>query len=133
MKNKDWIRWISAFSVALFLTGGASGAEAVMKAEGKNPPLECMKTYTPLSVTVVTPVGLPWGVWDVKGLQVGGWNWAENCDGVQIGFVNTADCMRGLQIGGINVTRKMYGVQIGFLNIIEDNDVPFFPVLNWYF
>jgi hypothetical protein len=92
-----------------------------------------LKTYTPLSINLITPAGLPWGFWDVKGLQIGGWNWAENCDGVQIGFINTADCFRGLQIGGINVTRKMYGLQIGFLNIIEDNDVPFFPVLNWYF
>ena len=112
----------------------AHGAEAVLKAEGKNPPSQCLKTYTPLSINIITPVGLPWGFdWDVKGLQVGGWNWVEDFDGVQIGFINTTDCFRGLQIGGINVTRKMYGVQIGFLNVIEDNDVPFFPVLNWYF
>jgi hypothetical protein len=83
---------------------------------------------------VITPVGLPWGFdWDVKGLQAGGWNWVENCDGVQIGFINTADCVRGLQIGGINITRRMYGVQIGFVNVIEDNDIPFIPIINWYF
>ena len=109
-------------------------AEAVLKAEGENPPRQCLVSYTPLSVNIVSPVGLPWGFdWDVKGLQVGGWNWVEDCDGVQIGFVNTADHVRGLQVGGINVTRKIYGVQIGFINVIEDNDYPFFPVLNWYF
>lgn len=114
--------------------GSVTGAEAVLKAEGKNPPTRCMRDYTPLSINIVTPVGLPWGFsWDVKGLQVGVWNWVEDFDGVQIGVVNTTDCFRGLQIGGINVTRKMYGVQVGFLNVIEDNDIPFFPVLNWYF
>ena len=120
-------------AVALFF-GVAYGAEAIIKVEGKNPPTQCMKTYTPLSLNVITPVGLPWGFdWDVKGLQVGGWNWVEDCDGVQIGFVNTADCVRGLQIGGINVTRKMYGVQIGFVNVIEDNEIPFIPIVNSYF
>ena len=39
----------------------------------------------------------------------------------------------GLQIGGVNVTEKMYGVQIGFFNVINDNDVPFLPLINWYF
>ena len=121
-------------SVSIFCVCLAYGAEAVLKAEGKNSPSQCLKTYTPLSVNVITPVGLPWGFdWDVKGLQVGVWNWIEDFDGVQIGVVNTTDRFRGLQIGGINVTRKMYGVQIGFLNVIEDNDIPFFPVLNWYF
>ena len=120
--------------IAVFCMTFVYGAEAVLKMEGKNPPAECMRTYTPLSINIITPVGLPWGFnWDVKGLQVGGWNWIEDFDGVQIGFVNTTDHFRGLQIGGINVTRKMYGVQIGFLNVIQDNDVPFFPVINWYF
>ena len=121
-------------AVSIFCVCLAYGAEAVLKTEGKNPPSQCLKTYTPLSLNIITPVGLPWGFdWDVKGLQVGVWNWIEDFDGVQIGVVNTTDRFRGLQIGGINVTRKMYGVQIGFLNIIEDNDIPFFPVLNWYF
>lgn len=123
------------FIVMVFaVAGGAFAAEAALKTEGKNPPTQCMKEYTPLSINLVTPVGLPWGFdWNVKGLQVGVWNWVEDFDGVQIGVVNTTDCFRGLQIGGINVTRKMYGVQVGFLNVIEDNDIPFFPVLNWYF
>ena len=57
----------------------AHGAEAVLKAEGKNPPSQCLKTYTPLSINIITPVGLPWGFdWDVKGLQIGGWNWIED-------------------------------------------------------
>ncbi len=121
-------------TVSLALCTASMAAEAVLKAEGKNPPRQCLVSYTPLSVNVISPVGVPWGFdWDVKGLQVGGWNWVEDCDGVQIGFINTADHVRGLQVGGINVTRKMYGVQIGFINVIEDNDYPFFPVLNWYF
>lgn len=120
--------------IAVAAAGVSSAAEAVIRQEGKNSPTQCLKTYTPLSINVITPVGLPWGFdWDVKGLQVGGWNWVEDFDGVQIGFFNTTDRFRGLQIGGINVTRQMYGVQIGFLNVIEDNDIPFFPVLNWYF
>jgi hypothetical protein len=133
MKNLNVLKSSVVSALVAAAASMTLGAEAVIRAKGKNPPLECMKTYTPLSLNIVTPVGLPWGFWDVKGLQIGGWNWSENCDGVQIGFINTTDCFRGLQIGGINVTRKMYGLQIGFLNIIEDNDVPFFPVLNWYF
>jgi len=27
----------------------------------------------------------------------------------------------------------MYGVQVGVVNVIQDNDMPFFPMVNWYF
>ena len=57
----------------------------------------------------------------------------EDFDGWQIGVVNTTDVFRGWQLGVINVTRKMYGVQVGVVNVIQDNDVPFLPVINWYF
>ena len=109
------------------------GADADLRVEGKNPPAECMRSYTPLSINLITPVGLPPGFWNVKGLQVGAWNWVEDFDGWQIGVVNTTDVFRGWQFGVINVTRKMYGLQIGVVNVIQDNDVPFLPIINWYF
>ena len=115
------------------LSAVAFGAEATLKVEGKNPPAEIMRSYTPLSITIVTPVALPPGFWDVKGLQIGVWNWVENFDGWQIGVVNTTDIFRGWQLGAINVTRMMYGVQIGFVNVIQEADVPFLPIVNWYF
>ena len=120
-------------AVSLALTLASFGADAVMYVEGKNPPTECMRSYTPLSINIITPVGLPPGFWDVKGLQIGAWNWVENFDGWQIGVVNTTDVFRGWQLGVINVTRKMYGVQVGVVNVIQDNDIPFFPIVNWYF
>ena len=116
------------------LSAHVFGEQAVLRVEGKNPPTECMRTYTPLSLNLVTPVGLPWGFdWNVKGLQIGVWNWVEDFDGWQIGVVNTTDVFRGWQLGVINVTRKMYGVQVGVVNVIQDNDVPFLPIINWYF
>ena len=120
-------------AISLVLTLASFGADAVMYVEGKNPPTECMRSYTPLSINIITPVGLPPGFWDVKGLQIGAWNWVENFDGWQIGVVNTTDMFRGWQLGVINVTRKMYGVQIGVVNVIQDNDIPFLPIVNWYF
>ena len=92
-------------AVSLALTLASFGADAVMHVEGKNPPTECMRSYTPLSINIITPVGLPPGFWDVKGLQIGVWNWVEDFDGWQIGVVN----------------------------VIQDNDMPFFPIVNWYF
>ena len=116
------------------LSAHVFGEQATLRVEGKNPPTECMRSYTPLSLNLVTPVGLPWGFdWNVKGLQIGVWNWVEDFDGWQIGVVNTTDVFRGWQLGVINVTRKMYGVQVGVVNVIQDNDVPFLPVINWYF
>jgi len=121
------------FAVALLASVAGFGAEAALRVEGKNPPAEVMRSYTPLSINIITPVGLPPGVWDVKGLQIGVFNWVENFSGWQIGIINTTDVFTGWQLGAINVTRKMYGVQIGFVNVIQDNDIPFIPVVNWYF
>lgn len=118
--------------VLLVLSMGASAKEANLYVE-RNPPTTVMREWTPLSLTLISPVALPPGNWDVYGLQAGGFSWAETVVGVQAGFFNTADIVRGLQIGGINVTRQMYGVQIGFINIIQENDIPFLPVINWYF
>lgn len=128
MKKLIMVAAVLALSVAAF------GAEATLHVEGKNPPSECLRSYTPLSLNIITPVGLPWGSdWNVKGLQLGLYNWVEDFDGWQIGLVNTTDIFCGLQLGVINVTRKMYGVQVGFVNVIQDNDVPFLPIINWYF
>lgn len=114
------------------LSAHVFGAEATLRVEGKTS--DVIRSYTPLSLNLVTPVGLPWGFdWDVKGLQTGIYNSVEDFEGWQIGVINTTDVFSGLQLGVINVTRKMYGVQIGFLNVIQDNDVPFLPIINWYF
>ena len=39
----------------------AFGADANLYIEGKNPPSEVMRSYTPLSINIITPVGLPPG------------------------------------------------------------------------
>ena len=130
-KDNVMKKFIIAF-LAIALTGAVFAAEANLSYE-RNPPATVMRDWTPLSLTIITPVALPWGVWEIDGLQVGGFNWAENMNGLQIGFFNTADITKGVQLGGINVTRQMYGLQIGFINVIQDNDVPFLPVINWHF
>lgn len=53
--------------------------------------------------------------------------------GLQIGVYNHATHINGLQIGAINYANTAYGVQIGVVNVIEDNDMPFFPIINGYF
>jgi hypothetical protein len=67
------------------------------------------------------------------GLQVGGVNIGEEVSALQIGIYNEADDLSGLQIGLINHTRIARGVQIGFINVIEDNDIPFLPIVNFFF
>lgn len=118
--------------VMLALSLGAFATEANLTVV-RNPPTTVMRDWTPLSLTLISPVALPPGNWDIQGLQLGVFCWAENVNGVQAGVINTADVVKGLQIGGINVTHKMYGVQIGLINVIQDNDIPFLPILNCYF
>ena len=79
----------------------------------------CVSNWTPFALTLVGPVGLPWGSWEVKGLQIGVWNDVEAFSGLQIGVVNVAD--------------RAYGIQIGVFNVIASDDVPFLPVVNWSF
>jgi hypothetical protein len=69
----------------------------------------------------------------LNGLQIGAVNYAERASVLQIGGFNGADHVDGLQIGVINVTRTMIGLQIGVVNVIQDNDIPFVPVINFYF
>ncbi|MBR4354727.1 MAG: hypothetical protein IKP97_05475 [Kiritimatiellae bacterium] len=121
----------------LLLWGAAAGAaEAEMRVVGSEPmrPAERSACWTPVSLNLVTPVGLPWGFdWDVCGFQVGLWNDVPNFDGWQVGVVNVTENFRGWQLGVVNCTHKMYGVQMGVVNVIKDNDVPFLPVINCYF
>jgi len=120
--------------LALAFAFAATAAEANLSYDrGKSASSDVMENWTPLAITIAGPVGLPWGFWNVNGLQVGIWNWVEDFNGWQIGIVNTTDRFRGWQLGVINVTHRMYGIQVGVVNVIEDNDVPFIPVINWYF
>ena len=77
-------------------------------------------------------VGFVKGEYD--GFQVGAVNYAEKAHALQIGVLfNGADFIQGCQIGLINVARTMIGVQIGLVNVIQDNDVPFLPIVNCSF
>ncbi len=122
----------------IFLLLGAAtfAAEAQMRVVKSEPlrPAEKSVCWTPVSLNIVTPVGLPWGFnWDVNGFQIGLWNDVPNFDGWQVGLVNVTENFRGWQLGLVNYTHKMYGVQVGVVNVIKDNDVPFVPIINWYF
>jgi hypothetical protein len=71
---------------------------------------------------------------DYSGLQLGLCaNYIEKAKALQIGFYNGAEHIEGMQIGVINTTRTMIGLQIGLVNVIQDNDVPFLPIINCYF
>jgi hypothetical protein len=67
------------------------------------------------------------------GLQVGAVNIGTRVSALQVGVYNGADDMSGLQIGVINHTRMMRGVQIGLINVIENNDISFLPIVNFFF
>jgi len=67
------------------------------------------------------------------GLQAGLVNYCTAGQALQFGFYNGADHFEGFQCGAINMTRTMIGLQIGVINVIQNNDVPFMPILNCYF
>ena len=67
------------------------------------------------------------------GLQVGAVNVSKRASALQVGVYNGADDMSGVQIGLINHARIMRGVQIGVINVIENNDIPFLPIVNFFF
>lgn len=106
-------------AAAALLAAGAFAKEAALTNERVNAREGYMSDWTPFALTICGPVGLPWGDWNVKGLQ--------------IGIFNSVYQLTGLQIGGINVADRAYGVQIGFVNIISTDDIPFLPVVNWSF
>ena len=97
------------------------------------PAVGSMTDYTPFKLTIAGPVALPPGSWDVKGLEIGVFNWTERLEGLQIGIANMTDAFSGLQFGAINHSRDAYGVQIGVINLIEGCDCPFLPLINWNF
>ena len=97
------------------------------------PAVGSMTDYTPFKLTIVGPVALPPGSWDVKGLEIGIFNWTDRLEGLQIGIVNMTDAFSGLQFGVINHSRDAYGMQIGVINLIESCDCPFLPLINWNF
>jgi hypothetical protein len=118
---------------------------------------------TPLQISIITPVELPWGDWDVRGirlnaiygrarnvtgLDLGLWNAAtESMTGLQVGVANTGAYTRGLQAGAINCASRLKGLQIGLINyadsaaglqiglinVISDSSWPFSPILNMCF
>ena len=102
---------------ALALSAGAKEATVVNEPDCSRE--GCLTDWTPFALTIAGPVGLPWGFWNVKGLQVGIWNDVYEFSGLQIGVVNIAD--------------RAYGVQVGVVNVISTDDVPFLPILNWSF
>lgn len=67
------------------------------------------------------------------GLQIGAVNIGSRVQALQIGLFNEADDASALQIGLINHARMMQGMQIGLVNVIEENDLPFLPVINFFF
>ena len=69
----------------------------------------------------------------LSGLQVGAVNYAYRASLAQFGVFNGAEHVDGLQLGLINVTQTMFGAQLGLVNVIQDNDIPFIPVFNFYF
>ena len=93
----------------------------------------CLSTYTPVKLTLTGPVALPWGSWDVYGLEIGVWNVTDVMKGLQVGVVNVTDEFCGLQIGAVNVSRIGNGFQIGVVNVVSGMDHPFLPVINWAF
>jgi len=98
---------------------GAFAKEATITEERIHYAPGCMNKWTPVALTLVGPVGLPCGDWDINGFQLGLWNSVYQFSGLQLGIVNIAD--------------RAYGVQIGVVNVITSNDIPFFPILNWSF
>ena len=120
------------FAVVALLSFTSLATEAslgVIRSE----PCGFAQVWTPVRLSLAGPAALPWGNWDVKGLDIGLWNDSSEMDGLEIGIVNTTYRMRGLQIGLVNVTRNACGVQIGLVNVIRSNTYPFVPVINCYF
>ena len=107
--------------------------QATLKTVHPGPAAGCMSTYTPVKLPLVGPVALPWGSWDVYGLEIGVWNATDVMKGLQVGAVNVTDEFCGLQVGAVNVSRIGNGFQIGVVNVVSGMDHPFLPVINWAF
>lgn len=134
-KNKEDDKMKKLF--VLLLLGIASvvsfAAEANLTVARKSPDAGCLTEYTPFKLTLAGPVALPPGSWNVKGVEIGAFNWTDRLQGLQFGVFNVTDAFSGLQLGIVNVSRDAYGLQIGVINVIESCDYPFFPIVNWNF
>lgn len=115
------------------VSGASLAAEANLTVVRKGPGAGCFEEYTPFKLTIAGPVALPPCFWDVKGVEIGAFNWTERLRGLQVGLLNVTDAFSGLQVGVVNVSRDAYGLQIGVVNVIESCDYPFLPILNWNF
>ena len=121
---------VVAFVLVTFVSFAREAKVTVVR---PGPAAGSMSEYTPFKLTLTGPVALPWGMWDIKGLEVGVVNWTDRLEGLQIGVINFTDAFCGLQIGAINHSRDAYGMQIGVINLIEGSDWPFLPLINWNF
>jgi len=106
-------------AAALLASACASAKVATMTEERVRPCENCMKEWTPFALTLCGPVGLPWGDWNIYGMQ--------------LGVINSVYEFSGLQLGVVNIATRAYGVQIGVVNVITSDDVPFLPIMNWCF
>ncbi len=73
---------------------------------------------------------------DMYGAEISlGANFARNANGFQGALLyNQTAVLWGFQLGLVNYAAKCdHGLQIGLVNIIMDNQVPFFPFVNFYF
>jgi len=111
-------RLVAAVAVAVF-AATAFAKEAVLTNERVSGRAGCMTEWTPFALTLCGPVGLPWGDWNVKGLQ--------------IGLFNSVNELSGLQVGVVNIADRAHGFQVGVVNVITTDDVPFLPIVNWSF
>ena len=132
MKGLDMKRVMLMAAFAL-VASVSLAKEANVTVVRPGPAVGSMTDYTPFKLTIVGPVALPPGSWDVKGLEIGIFNWTDRLEGLQIGIVNMTDAFSGLQFGVINHSRDAYGMQIGVINLIESCDCPFLPLINWNF
>lgn len=115
--------------------------------------------WTPLCVSLITPVELPPGDWAVRGLrvsllygrcnrlkgvdvgllndvretldglQIGGVNTVGRLCGVQVGLFNGSVEMKGVQLGLVNYANAARGIQIGLVNVISESSPGFFPLI----
>ena len=67
------------------------------------------------------------------GLQLGVVKVADTASALQIGLYNGTDDLAGVRLGLINHTRIARGVQVGLINVIENNDLAFLPLVNFFF
>ena len=125
---KKLVSVVFAFAASVLLA-----EQAMLKTVHPGAAPGCMSAYTPFKLTLAGPVALPWGNWDVYGLEIGVWNATDVMKGLQVGAVNVTDEFCGLQIGAVNVSRIGNGFQIGVVNVVSGMDHPFLPVINWAF